>query len=80
MQEILRAGGMYPLRNGRFIFSEDAFKRTFAVGDLIHFGPRGTGRITAIGSKRFLFRVTRSGGEFNERVGTIRSDKGWGKP
>lgn len=76
--EILRAGGSFPLRNGLRVWSEAAFHEQFKVGDLITgFGSRVVGRITAIGGKRFLYRVTRHDLEFEERVGTIRSFTGW---
>lgn len=78
-QQVLAAGGVYPLRNGKSVWSADAFRRQFKVGDLIQYGPsvNATGRITAIGEKRFLFKVTRWNGHFEERVGTIRSAHGW---
>lgn len=60
--DIIRAGGAYPLRNSKFVFSEDAFRRTFSVGDLIRFGPTATGRVTSLGEKRFLFKVTTHNG------------------
>jgi len=79
-QEVLRAGGMYPLRNGHFVWSEEAFKAAFKPGDIIcGYGSRVTGKITAIGEKRFLYIVTR-GSQVSERVGTIRTFTGWGKP
>lgn len=77
---ILNAGGKVLLRNGKFIYSVKAFKKAFKVGDLIRYGVcGGTGRITAIGDKRFLYRITHSN-RVDERVGTIRSMTGWGKP
>lgn len=77
---LLRAGESYLLRNGHRIWSEKAFKKRFKVGDLICGGASVTGRITAIGRKRFLFQVSRGGIEFHERVGMISTPTGWGKP
>lgn len=68
------------LRNGHFIWSPDAFHREFKVGDIIcGYGARVTGKITAIGERRFLFSVTHPSRR-DERVGTIRAYTGWGKP
>lgn len=78
MQEVLRAGGIWPLRKGGYVWSEEAFRRTFVVGDILQgYSGRVTGKITAIGQRRFLYKVTRHNMEFNERVGTIRQSQGW---
>ena len=78
--EVLRQGGKIPLRSGHFVWSSKAFHKEFKVGDIISgYGTRITGKITAIGEKRFLYKVTR-GSSVSERVGTIRSYTGWGKP
>lgn len=77
--ESRKSGGKHPLRNGHFIWSVEAFKRAFKVGDIICGGASITGKITAIGQKRFLFTVT-WGGNVRERVGMIESYTGWGKP
>lgn len=77
--QVLRAGGAVLLRNGHRIWSPLAFKKAFKVGDLICGGASITGRITAIGDSRFLYRITRNENA-SERVGTMRNTTGWGKP
>jgi hypothetical protein len=78
--QVLKAGGRYPLRDGMWVWSEAAFHEAFKVGDLIQgYGGRVTGRITAIGRRRFLFVETKHAGSFSERVGTIRQARGWSR-
>jgi hypothetical protein len=69
--------GKRPLRNGLFIYTPDRFKRDFKVGDLVMgYSTKKVGRITAIGSVRFLYEVT-FGGHPREQVATMKAGTGW---